>query len=163
MSNSSQLPASIVGLIPGSQGIEAGLQRRFALQGKADKREQAYMVQQRAQNESNPMQGMYALPEEGVGREWAPFFESLKENNGQIGSAEGLHTDLTGIHSAPSLDALTNQAPDMTSKTGRALYLQQQDRANATRVANETPWSPAADTSESTAIANLRKKPARGY
>lgn len=163
MSNTSPLPASIAGLIPGSQGIEAGLQRKFALQGASDQRRQAYMVDQQAKAEANPTQGLHPLPEGDVGSTWGPFMESLKENNATIGGAAGLHTDLNGIHSVPSLDALTNPNPDMSTKTGRALYLQQQDRANATRVANETPWTPAADTSASTAIANLRKQPARGY
>ncbi len=154
------LAPSIAGLIPGQNGIEAGLQRRFALQSEDDAHRQAYMNAQNTAAQANPTQGIHPMAEGDVGSQWGAFFDSLQRNNASISGGRGvdpmpgLHTDLQSIRTVPSLDGLAN--PNV--KTGRALALQQQDQANATDTAYANPSTPNAltDTSANTAITNQR-------
>lgn len=156
---SKRVPPSLTALIPGG-GIEAGLQRKFALRGKDAARRQAYDLQQQTDAADSPTQGLHPLASGDVGSEWGPWFEALQENGTTIGgkakdmeggdAMPGLHTDLRNIHTVPSLAGL-----DL--KSGRALALQNQNHGSALTAAYDNlPDQQPIDRSALTAINRQR-------
>ena len=95
---------SLAALTPPT-GIEAGLQRQFALRQQGEQRAQRMAQQHDTALAGDPMArfGRNALSGDigGLSHEWGPFFEQLQQSGVNIGATRGTPDAAPGLRDSP--------------------------------------------------------------